>query len=160
MLVMKFFLTWLDNHVVHMHFQCFAYLIFKGCVHHSLMRDPDILQAEWHDTILVVFLFDHKGNFSSVRLIHWYLVITRVCVHEGHKFVSDNHLVYLCLEMKLESCNPCIVFTVAFAFSGNRSIVSVICINYRDPCSAGYMPSWNLFGASRGEKHRKVDFGS
>jgi len=73
----------LHDDVFHVHFHTSDDEPLKDFVHEALVGYPDVLEAEWHDLIVVIDIGRHEGRLLLVLGVHTYLVIARISVQEA-----------------------------------------------------------------------------
>ena len=79
-------------HVVYIHFNGFAHLLFKHPSHHPLIGRPSILQAKGHHLIIIVVNWGDESSFFLVFGSHGYLMVALESVQETHSGVSDSRI--------------------------------------------------------------------
>lgn len=77
-----------DNYGINVDFHILANLIFEHLIHHALISNSNINEAEGHDSIGVYSSMSNKGYLQNVFGQHSNLVVFKKCVKKIEHYVS------------------------------------------------------------------------
>jgi len=77
----------LDEHVVHIYLYIPPNLLTEHLVYQPLVCGSCVLQAEWHDPVIIEPLASDKGSLLLIFFCHLNLVILEKVVYKGEKLV-------------------------------------------------------------------------
>ena len=77
-----------DDHIIDVRFDVVAYLLIKAHLDGPLVGRPSVLESEGHGGIAIRTEWRDEQRFDLVVLFEGYLVIARVIVEEGEKFIA------------------------------------------------------------------------